>query len=121
LRKTLREHYAEKRAHYGVDEPEDRYDRNLRRLFSAAPHFRDRPTAARFLAGIRREVRRKVAAWTGVYQYTIDQVLADMIDRCRALRLRLAVPEDQAKLDFTILLTVQTMNYLHRGQHRIAV
>jgi hypothetical protein len=29
------------------------------------------------------------------------------------------VPEEQAKLDFTIALTVQTMNYLHSGRHRI--
>jgi hypothetical protein len=54
-----------------------------------------------------------------VYQYTIDQVLGDMIDRCRELGLRVAVPEDEAKLDFTIALTVQTMNYLHSGRHRI--
>jgi hypothetical protein len=121
LRKTLGEHYAEKRQHYRVDEPEGLYDRDLRRLFSTAPEYADRPAAARFLASIRREVRRKVAAWTGVYQYTIDQVLEDMIDRCRTLRLRLAVPDDQAKLDFTILLTVQTMNYLHGGRHRIVV
>ena len=50
---------------------------------------------------IRREVRRRVAQGTGVYQYTIDQVLGDMIDRCRELGLRVAVPEEQAKLDFT--------------------
>jgi hypothetical protein len=118
LRKTLRAHYAEKRAHYGVDQPEDLYDRPLRRLFSAASGGL---SAARFLARIRREVRRKVATWTGVYQYTIDQVLEDMIDRCRELGLRLAVPAEQAKLDFTVLLTVQTMNYLHSGRHRIAV
>jgi hypothetical protein len=118
LRKTLREHYEEKRRHYGLDEDVS-YDRDLRRLFSSAPEFRDRPSAARFLGRIRREVRRRVAQGTGVYQYTIDQVLGDMIDRCRELRLRVAVFEDQAKLDFTIALTVQTMNYLHRGRHRI--
>ena len=60
-----------------------------------------------------------MAQGTGVYQYTIDQVLGDMIDRCRELGLRVAVPEDQAKLDFIIALTVQTMNYLHSGRHRV--
>ena len=78
-------------------------------------------TAANFLSRVRKEVRRKVAGWTGEYQYTIDQVLESMISRCRELNLRLAVPEDQAKLDFTILLTVQTMNYLHSGRHRVAL
>jgi hypothetical protein len=121
LRKTLREHYEAKRRHYGVDEDVTLYDRPLRRLFSDAPEFRGRPSAARFLARLRKDVRAKVAAWTGVYRYTVDQVLGDMIERCRELRLRVAVPEDQAKLDFTILLTVQTMNYLHSGRHRIPV
>jgi len=61
-----------------------------------------------------------VAKWTGVYQYTIDQALSDMIERCRELGLRVAVPDEQAKLEFTIALTVQTMNYLHGGRHQIA-
>jgi hypothetical protein len=42
-----------------------------------------------------------------------------MIDRSREQGLRLAVPEDQARFDFTLALTVQTMNYLHSGRHRI--
>lgn len=120
LIKTLRAHYKERRAHYGLEHPHF-YDRDLRRLFSAAPEFKGNMTAVAFLGRIRREVRRKVAAWTGEYQYTIDQVLEDMIERCRELGLRLAVPEDQAKLDFTVLLTVQTMNYLHSGRHRVAL
>jgi hypothetical protein len=118
LRKTLRQHYEEKRRHYGLGQDVS-YDRDLRRVFSAAPEFHDRAPAAQFLTRIRREVRRRVAHGTGVYQYTIDQVLGDMINRCRELGLRVAVPEDQAKLDFTIALTVQTMNYLHSGRHRV--
>jgi hypothetical protein len=51
----------------------------------------------------------------------IDQVLEDMIARSRELGLRLTKPEDQARLEFTILLTVQTMNYLHSGRHRVAL
>ena len=66
-------------------------------------------------------MRQLVSAWTGIYQYTIDQVLEDMIERCRQLNLRLAVPEDQARQQFTVLLTVQTMNYLHSGGHRVAL
>ena len=62
-----------------------------------------------------------MADWTGEYQYTIDQVLEAMIARCRELNLRLALPEDQVKVDFTILLTVQTMNYLHSGRHLVAL
>jgi hypothetical protein len=118
LRNTHRQHYRTKRRHYGVDYPHF-YDRDLRRIFSAAPEFASNITAAQFIARIRRPVRRVVANWTGIYQYTIDQVLEDMIARCRELKLRLAVPDDVGRQEFTVLLTVQAMNYLHSGGHRL--
>ena len=120
LRKTLREHYAAKRKRYGLEYP-DFYDRDLRTLFSDATEHASNLPAAKFLTRVRREVRRLVARWTGEYQYRIDQVLNDMIARCEALKLHLATPEDRAKPDFMVLLTVQTMNYLHGGRHRIAL
>ncbi len=120
LRQTLRQHYRRKRRHYGIDYPSF-YDRDLRRLFSDAPEFKDRMTAAQFLTRLRKPVRKLVANWTGIYQYTIDQVFEDMIARCHQLSLRLAVPEEQARVEFTVLLTVQTMNYLHSGGHRMAL
>ena len=120
LRHSLRHHYRQKRRHFGIDHP-NFYDRDLRRLFSDAPEFADRITAAQFITKIRRPVRRVVSSWTGIYQYTVDRVLEDMIERCRELKLRLAVPEEQARHEFTVLLTVQTMNYLHSGRHRVAM
>jgi len=120
LRRTLREHYRLKRERFGLDYP-DFYDRDLLRLFSDAPEYAANPPAARFLEQFRVEVRRLVARWTGQYQYTIDQVLEDMIVRCQELKLRVMVPDDQTKLAFSILLTVQTMNYLHSGRHRLAL
>jgi len=120
LRKTLRAHYQRKRRHYGVDHPHF-YDRDLRKLFSDAPEHASNMKAARFIARVRRDVRRMVASWTGEYQYTIDQVIENMISRANELNLRLQGPEDRSKLDFTVLLTVQTMNYLHSGFHRVAL
>jgi hypothetical protein len=118
LRKTLRQHYRTKRKHYGVDYP-NFYDRDLRRIFSDAPEYASNITAAQFISRIRRPVRRVVANWTGIFQYTIDQVLEDMIARCRELKLRVAGSEDVARQEFTVLLTVQAMNYLHSGGHRL--
>jgi hypothetical protein len=74
-----------------------------------------------FISRHRRELRRLVAEWTGIYQYTVDRVLEDMINRSRELKLRLAVPEERARYEFMILVTVQTMNYLHSGRHRVAL
>ena len=120
IRKTLQAHYLRKRRHYGVEHPHF-YDRDLRKLFSDRPEHASNMKAARFIARVRREVRRMVASWTGEYQYTIDQVLENMVNRCNELNLRLARPEEHTKLDFTIMLTVQTMNYLHSGRHRVAL
>ena len=67
-------------------------------------------------------MRRLVAEWTGSYQYTIDRVIEDMIARARrAATCGCKYPEDRTKLDFTMLVTVQTMNYLHSGRHRVAL
>ncbi len=62
LRTTLRRHYAKKRAHYGLEHP-NFYDRDLRRLFSAAPEHRHNRKASRFIQSMRRDVapaRRRV-------------------------------------------------------------
>jgi hypothetical protein len=120
LRTTLRAHYERKRRHYGIEHPHF-YDRDLRKLFSDRPEHARNMKAARFIARVRREVRRLVASWTGEYQYTIDQVIENMIRRANELNLRLAGPEENTKLDFMVLLTVQTMNYLHSGRHRVAL
>jgi hypothetical protein len=118
MHKTLRKYYEEKVERYGIDVPSV-YDRDLRRLFSDQPEHARNKSAARFVQRIRREVRRTVARWTREYQYTINQVLDEVIARCRELNLRLAGSEEQAKVDFTIFLTVHLMNYLHSGRHRV--
>jgi hypothetical protein len=120
LRKTLGEHYRRKREHYGLDHP-DFYESDLRNLFSDAPQYAKHQPAARFVRKIRREVRSTVASFTDSYQYTIDQLLETIIERCRELNLRLTDPEEATKIDFMVFLTVQTMNYLHSGRHRVAL
>jgi len=119
-RSTLRRYYAKKHEQYGLEHP-DFYDRDLRRVFSSAPECHQNLKASRFIKRIQRDVRRHVAAWSGSYQYTIDQVIVKMIRRADELDLRLKHPEEQTRLDFMLMLTVQTMNYLHSGQHRVAL
>jgi hypothetical protein len=120
LKKTLAEHYAKKRELYGINLP-NLYDQHLRRLFSDAPEFAGQPSAASFLRKNRAELRRAVAHWTGEYQYIIDQVLKEMIDRSIELNLRMDRPVEQAQRDALVLVTLQTMNYLHGGYHRVAL
>lgn len=120
LRKTLGDHYAEKCQLYGSTHP-NFYDQHLQKLFSNAPEFASHPSAAAFLSRVRRDLRRTVSHWTGEYQYTIDRVIEEMIQRCRELNLRLDRPARQARRDALVLVTVQTMNYLHGGHHRVAL
>jgi hypothetical protein len=120
LRRTLRTHYARKRARFSLD-TDTVYDRDLRRIFSDAPEHAGALSAAVFLRRIRRDVRGLVQDWTGVYQYTIDQVFEKLILRCRELGLRLTMPEERARLEFTLLLTVQTLRALHEGRLALAL
>jgi hypothetical protein len=114
LSMTLREYYADKRERYLVSYP-DIYDRDLRRLFSDDPKHRRRELASRFLRRNSAEIRKLVSNWTGEYQFTLDQVLKDMIGRSRELKLRAAGPEKSLKMEFAVLLTVKTMDF-HYGR-----
>jgi hypothetical protein len=120
LRLTLGEHYRLKQARYGSRRP-DFYDRDLRRLFSDDPAYRGNPTAASFLRAHKAELRRVVSHWTGEYQYIIEQVLNGIIQRCVRLKLRLAHSERATRTQTLVMVTVQTMNYLHAGNHRVAL
>jgi plasmid stabilization system protein ParE len=119
LKQTLRSHYEKKREMYQLELPTF-YDRDLKRLFDGTAQ-EGATSAAEFISQHRREIRRLVARWTGVFQYTVDQVLVEMIRRTRELNLMVGANRDEAKLNFTLLLAVQTMNYLHSGRYRFAL
>jgi hypothetical protein len=114
LRRTLREHYDEKRARYaGVYS--QAYDANLRRVFGADAARAADPGAAGFIRKHRRELRELVCEWTGEHQFTVDQLLKEMTARCVELEVRTSKPVDRLKLDFAVFLTAQTAATLHRG------
>jgi hypothetical protein len=120
LKTTLREHYDRKRAHYSPHYP-DIYDRELRMLFSDEPRHKRHELASAFLRRNRTEIRRLVARWTGEYQFTLEQVLNDMIGRCRELKLRAVGSERLLRLDFAVLLSVKTVHFLHSRRNWIAL
>lgn len=120
LKKTLGEHYTEKRARYRVEYPHS-FDRDLRRLFVEAKAAPRAPRAATLLRRLGTRLRRIVARGTGEHQYTIDQVLGRMVERVRELDLRLDGPDGQIHHEVLVMLTVQVMNYLHAGHHRVVL
>ncbi len=121
IRKTLGEHYRQRHARYGVDCPKS-FDHDLRKLFPENKRSRGRDrSAANFLQSNRPELARVVAQWTGEYRYNVNQVLREMIERCRELNLRVSGNEMELKQKALVMLTVQTMRYLHGGHHRVAL
>ena len=97
------------------------YDRDLRRLFSDEPEYQQNPKASRVHPvdpPRRAPARRRVDRLVSVHDRSRDRGH----DHARhELNLRLKYPQDRTKLDFTMLVTVQTMNYLHSGRHRVAL
>jgi len=120
IRKTLREYYAEKRARYLTHYP-DIYDRDLKRLFSANAKHKEHELASKFLLRNRTSILRLVSRWMEDYQFTLEQVLNDMIGRCRELKLRVVGPEHTLHLDFAMLLAVKTVFFLHHRRNWIAL
>jgi hypothetical protein len=120
LTQTLGEYYKLKRRHYAPgkhlpDVPSD----DLQRLFaSGAQHARHEPATA-FVRRNRREIRELVARWTGEYQFTLDQVIDEMVARCRELKLRAVGPERTLRMHFALLLTVRTVHFLYSPRNWI--
>jgi len=120
LNTTLEQHYVERRERYAVDEPES-FDDDLRRLFADKTSHPRAERASRFLKRHRRSLREQVARWTGEYPFVLDQVLGDMVRRCRELDLRAVGEAEQLRSDFSIVLVVHTMGSLHLHRRWIAI
>jgi hypothetical protein len=110
---TLREHYDAKHAFYAVDYPST-YDTALCRVFSTAHRHAAREPAWRFITRHRIEIRRLVGRWTGESDFTIDQLLHDMIGRSRDLKLRVGGRDDAVLMDFAGMLAVRSVHFLYR-------
>ena len=120
-KKTLREHYEEKRALHGINIPEV-YDGELKRLFPEYPDNNGtRRSAAVFLRKIRPEISQLCARGIGESPYVIAQILQDMIIRCREMKLYVTRTEDQVKIEVAIFVSMQALNYLHNIRHRVPV
>jgi hypothetical protein len=117
LKKTLREHYRRKRAYYTIHWPAS-YERNLYRVFSTESR-RESASAAQFLRHYRREISDIVARGTGVHHFTVNHIVRHMIVRCREENLRVTMRKAEARQLIIVMLTMQVMQALRTGYHRI--
>ncbi len=115
--RTLAQHYKKKQDFYLGDSPRG-YDRDLLKIFSSDPERKRSQAASTFLEKNRAQIRRRVSKSTGEYQLTLDDVLDDIIKRCRALKLRTVGSQRQLIRDFTVLLTARTVHSLYNRTRR---
>ena len=120
ITRTLRKHYAEKRAHFAW-QWEENYDVGLRRIFSDDPEGAPGPRAARFLRRSRALIRTRIAEGTGVHAYAVDQLLRQMIARVQELDLRM-IDEPEVTIErLLVMLTMQTTTVMRLGYPKVAL
>ena len=95
------------------------FERNLYRIFSAESRHKSLPSAAQFLRHRRRQICALVSNGTGVHPCTVNHIMRHMIAKCRELKLRLTIPEEEARELSIATLTMQVMQVLQTGYHRI--
>lgn len=111
---TLEDYYARKQSVYQSEMP-DAIDPTLRRLFSDSEDARQHESAVRFLQSHRSALRTRIANLTGQQTYVVDQVVNELILRCKKLDLRLARSRQETIVDTAILLSTLTMNFVYGG------
>lgn len=121
MRSTLREHYRQLHEKYRVVVSDSTLDNHLVKLFAKSRNPRRGGSAVAFLIDHRPTVRGIVAQWTGEYQYNIDQVLAQMIARCKVLGLTALGDEEALRQRLVAMLTAITMSHLRGHPYRVAL
>jgi hypothetical protein len=113
----LKTHYARKRKLYEDSYP-DFYDNDLRQLFSAGPDVAGRWKASAFLRAHRRHLMDSVCQWTNEKKYSVNKLLARLIERCDQLDLHARTGDPQQNLQVSSYVTTLVMNYLFTGKFK---
>ena len=113
-RRTLADHYREKRAFYGVGSS-TRFDTALRKIFRSPATLESRVpgrSAVGVLRVVRTPLRKEVARPLGVPAYAVDQVLRQLIQRAKALNLRHTRQTDDVIKDLVRLVSRTTVDLI---------
>jgi hypothetical protein len=117
LNVKLKNYYLRKRKLY-EDAYEDFYDRDLQKLFSAAPEAPERVKATVFLRQHRRMLLESVCDWSNGRKYRVNELLSDLIARCRELDLYVEPNNPRLLLDIAAFITALVMNHLFTGKFK---
>ena len=117
LTMTLGEHYEKKRAYYSVGAPAV-FDTQLTQLFRANARSGNAPSAATFIRGNREHIRNMLNGSHDDYLLTLDAVLDDMIERCRALKLKASGSPPKLRTQLANLVTNREVRSLYDSTRR---
>ncbi|HXB98726.1 MAG TPA: hypothetical protein VNZ54_11780 [bacterium] len=114
LKRKLSTHYQQRRSFY-AEEGEDYYDADLKVLFSAGS---EGVPAARWILKAGRVLDKSVGDWAHVTRFTVRRLRVRLLNRCRALGLRMAKDNEAAKLGFTAYLSTVIGNYVFTSRFK---
>lgn len=117
LNTTLADYYKAKRKRFAIDAPTI-FDRDLLRIFSNDARVRSAPYAAGVIRRHREKIMRAAARNTGEYPLALDAALDDVIDRSRALKLRVIGSEQTVRTELIALLTRKSVKSLYSSGRR---
>jgi len=111
LNVKLKTYYARKRKLYEETYP-DFYDADLRQLFAAPAGLK----ASRYLRLRRRRLMNSVSEWTNERKFSVNRLLARLIERCDQLGLHAHNDDPQQDFRVSSFITTLVMNYLFTGK-----
>lgn len=117
LNVKLKTYYAKKRKEYEHSFP-DFYDKDLRQLFDASPDEPGRVKASAYLRRHRRDLENAVCQWTNENKYRVHQFLAQLIERCDQLGLKIKSYDPKQNLQVAAYITTLVMNHLFTGKFK---
>ncbi len=117
-RRTLGQHYRSKVKRYAMED--GRYDRPLRRMFSATPSRR-RVAAAVFLRQTRPQLERLLVRRARLHPYVVGHALDLLIQRCSDMQLHLRHDRRRTKREFLRLMQRVVIKILRRNRENYAL
>lgn len=124
MRITLKNFYKKKRHSYMEDFP-DFHDSNLKKIFvvlEPSEHSLSKKNkeklAAKIIRRFKKDILNNVAKWTGEKKYIINELIDNIIKRCKDLELISDQAESLAILKISTYITTLVMNYLYTGGFR---
>jgi hypothetical protein len=117
LKYTLEQHYSRKKKFYSAEWAEA-FDVELRKIFTEKDGGGALP-ADKLLKKIRTGTRKTISEILDVPQYTIDQLLNELIKRSIRLNLHLKLSEEEAAKRILVIITAQIINLMNSGYYRI--